>query len=152
MTSGAVSVELQIGANSTADERLTLTISGVSSTLIGNAGGTGPASLDAAVTAVDVADPSQADFRALVDSVQQSVKDISEVRSGLGAAQNRLEHTIANLGVAAENLAASESRIRDLDMATEVVNMTKSQILTQAGTSILAQANQAPQSILSLLR
>ena len=66
--------------------------------------------------------------------------------------QNRLEHTVANLGVAVENLTASESRIRDVDMATEMVNFTRAQILSQAGTSMLAQANQAPQSILSLLR
>ena len=77
---------------------------------------------------------------------------MSKVRGSLGASQNRLEHTVANLGVAVENLTASESRIRDVDMATEMVNFTRSQILSQAGTSMLAQANQAPQSILSLLR
>ena len=66
--------------------------------------------------------------------------------------QNRLEHTIANLSVATENLAASESRIRDTDMAQEMVSFTRSQILTQAGTAMLAQANQAPQQVLQLLR
>ena len=66
--------------------------------------------------------------------------------------QNRLEHTIANLGVSQENLSASESRIRDVDVAQEMVNFTKLQILSQSGTSMLAQANQAPQSVLSLLR
>jgi flagellin len=145
------SIDLQIGANSSANERLTVDINAVSSADIG-ATTSGPASLSAAVTALDVAAPQASDFRNLVDSVQQAVKDVSSVRSNLGAAQNRLEHTIANLGVASENLSASESRIRDLDMASEVVSMTKSQILTQAGTAILAQANQAPQSVLSLLR
>ena len=66
--------------------------------------------------------------------------------------QNRLEHTIANLGVTQENLSASESRIRDVDMAQEMVNFTKLQILSQSGTAMLAQANQGPQGVLSLLR
>ena len=73
-------------------------------------------------------------------------------RADLGAFQNRLEHTINNLNVAAENLAASESRIRDADMASEMVTFTRNQILQQAGTAMLAQANQIPQSVLSLLR
>ena len=66
--------------------------------------------------------------------------------------QNRLEHTIANLSVTVENLSASESRIRDTDMAEEMTKFTRAQILTQAGTAMLAQANQVPQSVLTLLR
>jgi flagellin len=77
---------------------------------------------------------------------------VSTQRASLGATQNRLEHTIANLSVTQENLSASESRIRDTDMAQEMVSFTRAQILTQAGTSMLAQANQAPQGVLSLLR
>ena len=77
---------------------------------------------------------------------------MSDQRGDFGAVQNRLEHTVANLGVTIENLSASESRIRDTDMAAEMVNFTKAQILSQAGTAMLAQANQAPQSVLSLLR
>jgi len=77
---------------------------------------------------------------------------VSNQRGVLGAAQNRLEHTIANLGVAQQNITASESRIRDVDMAAEMVNFTKTGILQQAGEAILAQANSAPQGILSLLR
>ncbi|MDQ1497782.1 MAG: flagellin, partial [Actinomycetota bacterium] len=73
-------------------------------------------------------------------------------RANLGAYQNRFEHTISNLSVTAENLSASESRIRDTDMASEMVSFTRSQILTQAGTAMLAQANQAPQQVLQLLR
>ncbi len=88
----------------------------------------------------------------LLQSIDQAVTDVSNVRSTLGAAQNRLEHTIANLGVAQENLTASESRIRDVDMAAEMVNFTKTGILQQAGQAILAQANQAPSGILALLR
>jgi len=73
-------------------------------------------------------------------------------RSNLGAVQNRLEHTIENLATSAENLTASESRIRDADMAMEMVTFTRNNILQQAGTSILAQANQLPQGVLSLLK
>ena len=77
---------------------------------------------------------------------------VSNIRSSLGAVQNRLEHTVANLGVNEENLSAAESRIRDVDVAQEMVNFTRLQILSQSGTAMLAQANQAPQSVLSLLR
>jgi flagellin len=77
---------------------------------------------------------------------------VSDQRASLGAYQNRFEHTINNLNVAVENLSASESRIRDTDMAQEMVSFTRSQILTQAGTSMLSQANQASQNVLSLLR
>jgi flagellin len=87
-----------------------------------------------------------------IASVDTAIADISTLRGTFGAAQNRLEHTVASLAVAAENLAASESRIRDLDVAQEMVMFTKTQILQQAGVAILAQANQAPQSILALLR
>ena len=73
-------------------------------------------------------------------------------RATFGAVQNRLEHTIANLASYTENLTASESRIRDADMASEMVQFTKLQILQQAGTSMLSQANQAPQGVLTLLR
>src|SRR5690606_39987859 len=83
--------------------------------------------------------------------VDNAIKTVSEERSKLGAYQNRLEHTIANLDNAAENLQAAESRIRDVDMAYEMMNFTKFQILQQASTSMLAQANLAPQSVLQLL-
>ncbi|HOQ17586.1 MAG TPA: flagellin, partial [Defluviitaleaceae bacterium] len=76
----------------------------------------------------------------------------SKERSKLGAIQNRLEHTIKNLDTAAENLQASESRIRDVDMAKEMMNYTKLNILSQAAQSMLAQANQNPQIVLQLLR
>ena len=85
-------------------------------------------------------------------SIDYAISTVSAQRSQFGAVQNRLEHTVANLGVAVENLSASESRIRDTDMASEMVSFTKSQILSQAGTAMLAQANQAPQNVLSLLR
>jgi flagellin len=92
------------------------------------------------------------DASAALASIDDAIKTVSEERSKLGAVQNRFEHTIANLSVAAENLAASESRIRDTDMALEMVSFTRAQILQQAGTAMLAQANSAPQSVLQLLQ
>ncbi|MCS7173163.1 MAG: flagellin [Armatimonadetes bacterium] len=88
----------------------------------------------------------------LIDAVDDAISYVNGVRSGLGAVQNRLEHAIANLGVQHENLTASESRIRDVDMAQEMVRFTRNQILLQAGTAMLAQANAAPQVVLQLLR
>ena len=89
---------------------------------------------------------------AALTAIDSAISGVSSTRAKLGAVQNRLEHTVANLGVAVENLTASESRIRDTDMATEMVNYTRNSILSQAGTAMLAQANQVPQSILQLLR
>ena len=91
-------------------------------------------------------------FAALtIDTIDEAIKNVSNARSTFGAIQNRLEHRLNNLSTYQENLVASESRIRDVDMASEMVNFTKLGILQQAGTSMLAQANQAPQSVLSLL-
>jgi flagellin len=88
----------------------------------------------------------------LITAVDTAIGYVNSVRSNLGAVQNRLEHAIANLGVAHENLVASESRIRDVDMAAEMVTFTRGQILQQAGIAVLAQANTIPQSVLQLLR
>jgi flagellin len=87
-----------------------------------------------------------------VSQIDTAITSISTARSDLGAVQNRLEHAVANLGVSEENLSAAESRIRDVDVASEMVNFTRLQILQQSGTAMLAQANQSPQSVLSLLR
>jgi flagellin len=87
-----------------------------------------------------------------LEDIDDMITNVSTMRSTFGAVQNRLEHRMANLATYQENLVASESRIRDVDMASEMVNFTKLQILQQAGTSMLAQANQAPQGVLSLLR
>jgi flagellin len=87
-----------------------------------------------------------------IAKVDAAIASVSKERSVLGATQNRLESSIRNLSVAAENLSAAEARIRDTDMAEEMVKFTRHQILQQAGTAMLAQANQAPQSVLSLLR
>jgi flagellin len=87
-----------------------------------------------------------------IGAVDAAIVLVSTFRGELGASQNRLEHTIANLGVTVENLTASESRIRDTDMAQEMVAFTRAQILSQAGTAMLAQANQSSQGVLQLLR
>lgn len=86
-----------------------------------------------------------------ITQIDNAIGRVSTERSKLGALQNRLEHTIANLSVAAENLTAAESRIRDLDMAAEMMSFTKNQIMMQAGTAMLAQANMKPQVVLQLL-
>jgi flagellin len=86
-----------------------------------------------------------------ITDIDSAISQVSTNRATLGATQNRMEHTIANLQVAVENLSASESRIRDTDMAQEMVQFTRHQIMTQAGTAMLAQANQIPTSVLSLL-
>jgi flagellin len=100
-------------------------------------------SAGAAVGAVDITDST---------TVQAAITEVSTQRAALGAVQNRFEHRINSLNVAIENLSASESRIRDTDMAQEMVSFTRAQILSQAGTAMLAQANQAPQGVLQLLR
>jgi flagellin len=89
---------------------------------------------------------------ATLGDIDKAIDAVSGVRAGFGAVQNRLEHSMASTQVYQENLTAAESRVRDVDMAAEMVELTKNQILQQAGTSMLAQANQAPQSILSLIR
>jgi flagellin len=88
----------------------------------------------------------------ILASIDQAIANVSTARSTFGSVQNRLEHTLNNLSSYEENLTASESRIRDVDMASEMVNFTKLQILQQAGTAMLSQANSEPQSVLTLLR
>lgn len=95
---------------------------------------------------------THAKFQAEIGNIDKAISAVSKLRSDFGSVQNRFEHTINNLNVAVENLSASESRIRDTDMAEEMMQFTRSQILQQAGTSMLAQANQVPQTVLSLLR
>ncbi|WP_199616756.1 flagellin N-terminal helical domain-containing protein [Paenibacillus alkalitolerans] len=95
---------------------------------------------------------TQAGANAALTALDKAISKVSGQRSSLGAIQNRLEHTINNLGTASENLAAAESRIRDVDMAKEMMEFTKNNILTQAAQAMLAQANQAPQGVLQLLR
>jgi flagellin-like hook-associated protein FlgL len=106
---------------------------------------------DADVAAVAVTFTPASGASAAITSIDAAIKTVSAQRADLGALQNRFEHTINNLNVAIENTTASNSRIRDTDMAAEMTKFTRSQVLTQAGTSMLAQANQSTQSILKLL-
>ena len=126
---GAYNKNFQVGADST--DLVALTLAG---------GGSNLASVATSLGSVDI------------DAVDSAIKSVSTARGTLGAFQNRMEHTVANLGVAIENLSASESRIRDTDMAKEMTAFSRNQILSQAGTAMLAQANQSSQGVLSLLR
>jgi flagellin len=125
----------QIGANS--NETVQLAITDTDSTALG-------------LGAVDVT--TDAGAAAAIAAIDTAISEVSTQRGNLGALQNRFESMINNLQVTTENLNASESRIRDTDMAQEMVSFTKNNVLMQAGTAMLAQANQVPQSILSLLR
>ena len=109
-----------------------------------------PGLFGAAASAGDIT--TAANAQTALTAIDTAIGKVSDERATLGATQNRLEHKINNLNVTVENLSASESRIRDTDMAQEMMNFTRSQILSQAGTAMLAQANQAPQGVLSLLR
>jgi flagellin len=147
LTAGTVT--FQVGAEATDQISLTKT---EMSAAIGTAGTGG---LDEVIDIGATADVAAADglFATLtIDQVDEAIKNVSNARSAFGAVQNRLEHRLNNLATYQENLVASESRIRDVDMAAEMVNFTKLGILQQAGTSMLAQANQSPQGVLSLLR
>lgn len=128
---------LQVGANQ--DQVITIAISALTST-VGSA-------LD---TKVKVGTASAA--QSSISIIQNSITNLSALRSKLGALQNRLEHTVANLDNISENTQSAESRIRDTDMAEEMVQYSKNNILQQAGQSMLAQANQANQGVLSLLQ
>lgn len=107
-------------------------------------------SLSTSLTNASVSTGSKASYA--INTIDDAIKKVSTQRSALGAVQNRLEHTINNLGAASENLTAAESRIRDTDMAAEMMAFTKNNILTQAAQSMLAQANQQPQGVLQLLQ
>jgi len=129
LLSAATSVTFQVGAND--NETISISFSSLA-TAVGTAySNMATASLAAIDTAVDA---------------------VTAMRSGLGAVQNRLDHALSVTGIYQENLTSAESRIRDVDMAEEMVNLTKNQILQQAGTAMLAQANQSPQAVLQLLR
>ena len=140
LLSGSSSISFQVGAASgetVATNAFDLTASaGGAGTITGLSGATGSAGVSAMT----------------LGNIDTAITNVSTARANFGAIQNRLEHRITNLASYEENLVAAESRIRDVDMASEMVNFSKLQILQQAGTSMLAQANQAPQNVLSLLR
>ncbi len=110
------------------------------------------AAMDAGTLSVDTAINTSALAQTMLDTLDSAISTVSAQRANLGAAQNRFQSVINNLQVAAENTSAAQSRIADADIASETANMTRANILTQAGTSILAQANQLPQAALKLLQ
>ena len=128
-------ITLQVGP--TSGEILTVAVSGLTASKLSIS--------DISVTSVSKAN-------AAITKLNTAIDKVSKHRANLGAAQNRLEHTINNLKVTSENMTAAESRIRDTDMAKEIAAFTKNNILNQAAQSMLAQANQQPQGVLSLLR
>ncbi|ENZ02275.1 hypothetical protein HMPREF1092_01510 [Clostridium thermobutyricum] len=132
---GSFTGKLQIGANT--DQSLEITIEDMTAATLGVEGLT-----------VDNHD----DATAAITTIDDAIKTVSEQRANLGALQNRLEHTIATNDNSAENLQAAESRIRDVDMAKEMLNFSKANILSQASQAMLAQAKQVPQGVLQLLR
>ncbi|NLX64576.1 MAG: flagellin Hag [Clostridiaceae bacterium] len=107
---------------------------------------------DGKIATYDISLATQASASSAISTIDKAIRLVSSQRSKLGAMQNRLEHTINNLNTTAENLTASESRIRDVDMAKEMMEFTKNSILQQAATAMLAQANQQPQGVLQLLQ
>ena len=138
LLNGSVSsVTLQIGANS--KQTLTVNLKDMDSTAL-------------KINALNISTGTAGDITAHISVIDAAINAVSDVRSNLGANQNRLEHTINNLKTSSENLTAAESRIRDVDMAKEMMNQTKNSILAQAAQAMLAQANQQPQGVLQLLR
>ena len=131
--------ELQVGAEGVAGNQIKISISSISSNVLGVKN-----------LKVDGADGSKA--KAAISTVKNAIKTLNKQRSDLGAIQNRLEHTIKNLDNVVENTTAAESQIRDTDMATEMVKYSNNQILAQAGQAMLAQSNTANQGVLSLLQ
>ncbi len=135
VTIDSVGMNLQIGANE--GQNIALSIGNMSLKELG-------------VDSIDVSDAKKSDVA--VTTIQSAIDKVSAERSKLGAYQNRLEHTINNLGTSSENLTAAESRVRDVDMAKEMMAFSKNNILSQAAQAMLAQANQQPQGVLQLLR
>ena len=136
---GTTGAKLQIGANSDADLTLEVKIGAMDASALG-------------ISTANVSVTDNAAAKASIDLINTAIKTVSSQRSELGANQNRLEHTIANLDNASENLTAAESRVRDVDMAKEMMSFSKNNILNQAAQAMLAQANQQPQGVLQLLR
>ena len=137
------SLSIQVGAGTTGDDTIT-----IDNKVLINA----KAASTSGGTDISTAITDNATAKKVIDAVDASIKAVDTARSNMGAIQNRFESTINNLNNSINNLSAAQSRIQDADYATEVSNMSRAQILQQAGTSVLSQANQVPQAMLSLLR
>ncbi|WP_338588701.1 flagellin Hag [Paenibacillus sp. Y5S-9] len=151
--SSAANLSFHIGAN--ADQNISLTIKAMDAASLSVGAATGSSSATGATAAAvtgGISISSATSANAAITTINNAIETVSTERAKLGAYQNRLEHTINNLGTTSENLSAAESRIRDVDMAKEMMNQTKNNILAQASQAMLAQANQQPQAVLQLLR
>ena len=135
-------LDFQVGIRNSGNDRISVTVASARASGLGTS--------TTAITAAVLSTKTQA--QSSLDVIDAALQDISGIRARLGSLQNRLQSTVTNLMVQGENLSAANARIRDVDVASETASLTRSQILMQAGTSILAQANQAPQMVLSLLR
>jgi flagellin len=131
---------IQVGAANKAEQRIVISIAKMDATSLG---------VDSGTNGINVG--TQSGAQKAISKITSAIAQVSKQRSDLGAIQNRLEHTIANLDNVVENTTAAESQIRDTDMAKTMVEYTKNNILSQAGTAMLAQANQSTQNVLSLL-
>jgi flagellin len=143
----------QVGSAASANDRITVDLTQAGGSIFGTGStltGFDSAGLLVGSGTTDLTSTTNA--QTAITALDTAITGVSTARANIGAFQNRFEHTINNLNVAVENVTASESRIRDTDMASEMVEFTKNQILSQAGTAMLAQANQAPQSVLKLLQ
>ena len=150
-SSGILTLSLHVGADSTADNQISVDIKQMSAGVLGLK--TGKSTTTAAEKDTLLVNGSNDDnARKAIDTIASALQEVSKQRSALGAAQNRLEHTIANLDNVVENTTSAESSIRDTDMATEMVKYSNNNILAQAGQAMLAQANQSNQGVLSLLQ
>ncbi len=147
---GSGAAKLQVGANTTAYDTMNISFNDVRATQALGLNLLSAGAVDWTSSATIVASNTAA--QAFINQLDASITTLNTRRSDLGAAQNRLEHTVNSLGVSVENLTASESRIRDADVASLSSEMASNQILQQAGTAVLAQANQSSQGVLSLLR
>lgn len=146
----ASTINLHVGDEGTDANTIGVSFQKMCSTALKIGAGTAGATAGSGASTVDVTSASLA--KASIQVAKNAIDTISSMRSDFGALQNRLEHTINNLGVQTENLTASESRIRDVDMAKEMMAYTKNNILVQASQAMLAQANQVPQGVLQLLQ
>ncbi|BDC87523.1 flagellin [Aeromonas caviae] len=147
LAADGVAFDFQVGAN--ANQKISFTLDNMSVDGISKVAGGGTALTTFTSTKIDITDATKA--QAVLGDADKMLKVVDSKRAELGAVQNRLDSTIRNQANISENVSAARSRIRDADFATETANMTKQNILQQAASSILAQANQRPQSALSLL-
>lgn len=134
---GTISLEVQVGIFNTSNDRISVTVSSARTEALG----INTVTLDSSTNA-----------QTALDSIEDAIQTVSGVRALLGATQNRLNSALNNLNISIENLSAAESQIRDADFAAETAELTRNQILQQAGVSVLSQANSGPRAVLSLLQ